>query len=107
MSFFTREAEDTPAPTVQEMIPGEGALHARFKTSRGEMVAELYEERVPRTVANFVALATGGVEWMSSDGPTERPLYSGTVFHRRRRMFAVHLHLLLERLSFLKCLTFL
>ena len=82
MSFFTREAADTPAPSVQEMIPGEGALHARFKTSRGEMVAELYEERVPRTVANFVALATGNVEWMSSDGPTDRPLYSGTVFHR-------------------------
>ncbi|MEC7240420.1 MAG: peptidylprolyl isomerase [Myxococcota bacterium] len=55
----------------------------RFKTSMGDMVAELYEDKAPRTVANFVALATGGVEWTTPSGDkSSDPLYSGTVFHR-------------------------
>jgi peptidyl-prolyl cis-trans isomerase A (cyclophilin A) len=55
----------------------------RFKTSMGDMVAELYETQAPRTVANFVALAIGGVEWTTPAGEkSEKPLYSGTIFHR-------------------------
>jgi peptidyl-prolyl cis-trans isomerase A (cyclophilin A) len=49
----------------------------------GDMVAELYEDKAPRTVANFVALATGGVEWTTPSGDkSSDPLYSGTIFHR-------------------------
>src|SRR5690606_3251778 len=56
---------------------------ARFVTSVGELEADLYEDRTPRTVANFVALARGDVEWRRPDGQTTRdPLYSGTKFHR-------------------------
>ncbi len=88
MSFLSREPVDTPAPPVQDMCPGEGALRARFKTSMGEMVAELYEDKAPRTVANFVALATGGVEWTDPSGEKATgPLYSGTIFHRVIRDF--------------------
>ena len=73
---------DTPAPPVD--VPGEGQLRARFKTSMGDLVAVLYEAEAPRTVANFVALATGKVAWTDpkTREKTERPLYSGTVFHR-------------------------
>ena len=72
---------DTPAPPVD--IPGDGTLMARFKTSVGDIECELYEAQVPRTVANFVALATGTVEWQTPRGKTStEPLYSGTVFHR-------------------------
>ncbi|MEQ1503239.1 MAG: peptidylprolyl isomerase [Myxococcota bacterium] len=72
---------DTPAPPVD--VPGSGKLMARFVTSAGNIEAELYEQDVPRTVANFVALATGKVEWRRPDGRTTRdPLYTGTVFHR-------------------------
>ena len=88
MSFLSRESVDTPAPPVKDMCPGEGVLRARFKTSMGEMVAELYEDQAPRTVANFVALATGGVEWTNPSGEkTSEPLYSGTIFHRVIRDF--------------------
>lgn len=74
---------DTPAPPANVSVPGDGQLYARFKTSMGDMVAKLYEAEAPRTVANFVALATGNVEWKDADGQTtKRPLYSGTVFHR-------------------------
>ncbi|HHO54247.1 MAG TPA: peptidylprolyl isomerase [Deltaproteobacteria bacterium] len=72
---------DTPAPPVD--VPGSGQLKARFVTSKGNIEADLYERKVPRTVANFVALATGTVEWRKPNGqPTTEPLYSGTVFHR-------------------------
>ena len=86
MSFFSRisnEAPDSPAPPVSELVEGTGQLMCRFKTSMGDMVAELYEDKAPRTVANFVALATGGVEWTTPSGDkSSDPLYSGTIFHR-------------------------
>jgi len=86
MSFFSRfsnEGADTPAPPTSELVAGEGKLMCRFKTTMGDMVAELYEEQTPRTVANFVALAIGGVEWTTPSGESSgKPLYSGTIFHR-------------------------
>jgi peptidyl-prolyl cis-trans isomerase B (cyclophilin B) len=42
---------------------------ARFKTERGEIVVELYADRAPLTVENFVNLARAG-------------FYDGTTFHR-------------------------
>jgi peptidyl-prolyl cis-trans isomerase A (cyclophilin A) len=75
-------APDTPAPPASVSVPGEGQLYARFKTSMGDIVAKLFEAEAPRTVANFVALATGTVEWTEGGKKTKRPLYSGTVFHR-------------------------
>jgi len=59
-------------------------VYATFHTSMGDIVCELYEEQAPKTVANFVALATGAREWVepTSGKRTTRPLYDGTVFHR-------------------------
>ena len=71
---------DTPAPPVD--IPGEGELRATLKTSMGDITVVLYERQAPRTIANFVALATGKVEWTDKGEKTSRPLYSDTVFHR-------------------------
>ncbi|GAB4203566.1 MAG: hypothetical protein OHK0013_17790 [Sandaracinaceae bacterium] len=75
---------DTPAPAVDTMVPGTGELRAIFKTSAGDITVKLYEQQCPRTVANFVALALGKVEWTDpkTRQKTSRPLYSGTVFHR-------------------------
>ena len=72
---------DSPAPPVN--IPGNGQLMARFVTSMGDIECVLYETQVPRTVANFVALATGTVKWRQPNGVVSTdPLYTGTVFHR-------------------------
>jgi peptidyl-prolyl cis-trans isomerase A (cyclophilin A) len=74
-------ANDTPAPPVS--IPGTGKLMARFVTDAGNIEAELHEKETPRTVANFVALATGGVEWTKKNGTkTKEPLYQNLKFHR-------------------------
>lgn len=42
-------------------------LYAVFQTSMGTFVAELFEEQVPSTVANFVELATGTKPWRAVD----------------------------------------
>lgn len=71
---------DSPAPSVP---PGEGKLMARFVTTAGDIEAVLYEAETPRTVANFVALATGTVGWTRPDGTrTQDPLYKDIKFHR-------------------------
>jgi cyclophilin family peptidyl-prolyl cis-trans isomerase len=60
--------------------PPSGALDttksytARFKTEKGDIVVELYADRAPRTVENFVNLARTG-------------FYDGTTFHRVIRGF--------------------
>lgn len=72
---------DTPAPKAN--VPGAGKLHARFVTSAGPIECVLHEKEAPRTVDNFVALATGAVEWTTPKGAKSKdPLYTGTVFHR-------------------------
>lgn len=65
-------------------VPGMGKLYARFETSMGDMVAELYEDLVPNTVKNFVGLATGQIPFIdAATGETvQRPFYDGIVFHR-------------------------
>jgi peptidyl-prolyl cis-trans isomerase A (cyclophilin A) len=57
---------------------------ATFVTSMGTFTARLMPDHAPKTVANFVELATGAKEWTdprTRDRSTER-LYDGTIFHR-------------------------
>jgi peptidyl-prolyl cis-trans isomerase A (cyclophilin A) len=57
---------------------------ATFVTSMGSFTVRLMPEHAPKTVANFVDLATGGREWTDPrDGAKKtEPLYPGTIFHR-------------------------
>jgi cyclophilin family peptidyl-prolyl cis-trans isomerase len=57
---------------------------AHIKTSKGEIVVELFEAETPGTVANFVGLATGTKEWTDpkTGGKVKRPFYDGIAFHR-------------------------
>ena len=61
-----------------------GPLYATIKTSMGDIVVQLFEDKAPKTVANFVDLATGKKEWTDpkTGQKTKRPLYNGTIFHR-------------------------
>jgi peptidyl-prolyl cis-trans isomerase A (cyclophilin A) len=79
--FGIGEPKDTPAPAVD--VAGTGRLHVRLTTTLGVIEGELFEKEAPRTVANFVALALGTVEWTDPKGSrVTRPMYPGTVFHR-------------------------
>jgi peptidyl-prolyl cis-trans isomerase A (cyclophilin A) len=61
-----------------------GPLYATLKTSMGDIVIQLFEDKAPKTVANFVNLATGAKEWTDpkTGEKVKRPLYNGTIFHR-------------------------
>ncbi|WP_046529693.1 MULTISPECIES: peptidylprolyl isomerase [Cellulomonas] len=59
-------------------------MFATIHTSAGDIRVELYENHAPRTVENFVGLATGTIEWTdpSTGAPRTDALYDGVIFHR-------------------------
>jgi peptidyl-prolyl cis-trans isomerase A (cyclophilin A) len=60
-------------------------LCATFDTTEGTIVVKLYAKDAPKTVENFVGLATGEKEWThpaTGEKQKNTPLYNGTVFHR-------------------------
>ena len=59
----------------------EDGMYAEFVTSKGNMVAKLFYDKVPVTVANFVALAEGTHPKLP-DSLKGKPFYNGTIFHR-------------------------
>jgi len=68
----------TPSSEVTQAI-------AILKTSLGDITIELFPQSAPQTVANFIGLAQGTIDW--TDPRTDqkvsgRSLYNGTIFHR-------------------------
>ena len=62
-----------------------GTKSATLHTSEGDIEIELYAERAPRTVENFVGLATGEQTWTDPESGEEmegEPLYDDVLFHR-------------------------
>lgn len=59
-------------------------MFATLHTSAGDIRIELYPNHAPKTVDNFVGLATGEKAWKDPRTGAERsePLYDGVVFHR-------------------------
>lgn len=73
-SSDTNQAEDN-----------EREVTAMLQTSRGDIQVELYSERAPRTVENFVGLATGEKVWTDPETGEQvdgEPLYKDVAFHR-------------------------
>ena len=67
------------------------AVYAHFETSPGNFTAELFEDKAPKTVANFAGLADGTKEW-THPRTRERhksPYYDGIIFHRVIRGFVL------------------
>ena len=76
-------------PKVASFQPGE-KITATFETSEGTMVAELFADKCPMTVGNFVALATGEATWTDPEGnDSTAPFYDGTTFHRVIKDFMI------------------
>ncbi|KDE59614.1 peptidylprolyl isomerase [Halostagnicola sp. A56] len=62
-----------------------GDVTATLHTNRGDIDVELYDDRAPRTVDNFVGLATGAKTWEDPETGEEvegEPLYDDVAFHR-------------------------
>jgi peptidyl-prolyl cis-trans isomerase A (cyclophilin A) len=77
---------DDPGTTAHIEAPlAPSGPTAVLDTSMGRMVCGLYSKEAPKTVANFVGLATGTKEY--TDPTTHqkvqgKPFYNGTIFHR-------------------------
>jgi peptidyl-prolyl cis-trans isomerase A (cyclophilin A) len=71
-------------------LPGAGKLVATIKTDKGSLDCELYPDKAPITVANFVGLARGLRPWKTPAGDwVKKPLYDGTPFHRIIKGFMI------------------
>jgi peptidyl-prolyl cis-trans isomerase A (cyclophilin A) len=66
-------------------------VYATIDTTAGKITARLYEKEAPKTVANFVGLATGKKTWTDphTGKKTNKPLYNGTIFHRVVKGFMI------------------
>jgi peptidyl-prolyl cis-trans isomerase A (cyclophilin A) len=71
-------------------LPEKGDLVANIQTELGKLECELYADKAPITVANFVGLARGLRPWKSPQGEwVKKPGYDGTTFHRVVKGFMV------------------
>lgn len=71
----------TPANSAAPGPPPTAVIH----TTAGDMKCELFPDKAPKTVDNFVGLAMGTRDWTNpTTGKTEHnhPLYDGVIFHR-------------------------
>jgi peptidyl-prolyl cis-trans isomerase A (cyclophilin A) len=71
-------------------LPGEGQkLYADLQTDSGKLECELFPDKAPLTVANFVGLARGVRPWKKDGKWVKQPLYDGLVFHRVVKGFMI------------------
>ncbi len=84
--------QETAAPqlhytSASQTAPKSGPKNpvAIIHTTLGDMKCELFPNKTPKTVANFIGLATGEKDWINpATGKVShnRPLYDGVIFHR-------------------------
>ncbi|UJR80547.1 peptidylprolyl isomerase [Sandaracinus amylolyticus] len=78
------EGGDFTLDEAVEGMPIDGQLVAEISTDLGTLFCDLYADRAPRTVANFVGLARGRRPWWDARAGIWRrqPYYANTTFHR-------------------------
>jgi peptidyl-prolyl cis-trans isomerase A (cyclophilin A) len=69
--------------TYTKDLTGNGKLSATIETTLGTLHCELFGDKAPMTVANFVGLATGKKAWTGTDHTVQKkPYFDGIEFHR-------------------------
>jgi peptidyl-prolyl cis-trans isomerase A (cyclophilin A) len=66
-------------------------LYAEIETSAGRITCRLLPSEAPKTVENFVGLATGKKAWTDPRDQKEKhtPFYTGLIFHRVIKDFMI------------------
>jgi peptidyl-prolyl cis-trans isomerase A (cyclophilin A) len=75
---------DAPQATAAAFVHPNGPTVV-MDTSMGRITCQFYQRQAPRTVANFIGLAEGAIDWIDPATKTKqhnRPYYDGTIFHR-------------------------
>ena len=76
-------ANPTPIMSTPSAVITEAT--AVIKTSKGNITIELFPKSAPKTVANFIGLSKGTIEWTdpkTGKKVSGKSLYAGTIFHR-------------------------
>lgn len=75
----------------KETLNKENGLFAKFSTNEGSFVCELYYDKAPVTVGNFVALAEGKMEFTDpkTNEKVKKKYYNGLIFHRVIKNFVI------------------
>ncbi|HEY0191175.1 MAG TPA: peptidylprolyl isomerase [Kofleriaceae bacterium] len=87
-----RPPEASDLAVYIKAIKGKGALTATIATSQGTLHCQLFDDKAPATVANFIGLATGQKAWIDpATGKTvkNKPFYDGLTFHRVLPQFMI------------------
>jgi peptidyl-prolyl cis-trans isomerase A (cyclophilin A) len=80
-----------PAALAKSSLKEPPGLYAIMDTTAGRIVFRLNEKEAPKTVANFVGLASGTKTWTDPKTAKEvkRPFYNGLIFHRIVKSFMI------------------
>jgi peptidyl-prolyl cis-trans isomerase A (cyclophilin A) len=71
-------------------LAGSGPLVAEIQTGLGKLTCDLFSDKAPITVANFVGLARGLRPFKTPSGEwVKKPGYDGTTFHRVIKGFMI------------------
>ena len=80
-------------------VPGRSQAHETLgamttiimRTSEGDITIDLFDDKAPNTVANFLGLATGEKEWADpyTGQPSHGKFYNGLTFHRVIKQFMI------------------
>lgn len=94
LSFAQTDSSAKPAPAAKPNSAAKPAAPARpappkpyavIDTTAGKMMCQLFPDKAPIGVDNFIGLAKGTKDWKNPvSGATKHgvPLYDGTIFHR-------------------------
>jgi peptidyl-prolyl cis-trans isomerase A (cyclophilin A) len=75
---------DAPQATAAALVHPNGPTVV-MDTSMGRITCQFYQRQAPRTVANFIALAEGTIDWIdptTNQKQHNKRYYDGTIFHR-------------------------
>ena len=91
--FSSQPAASQPASAAQNSETKEhtmkDGLYAKIKTSKGDILLELYYTKTPLTVINFVGLAEGTLAYGGAPKATGTRFYDGLKFHRVIKDFMI------------------
>lgn len=78
-----KKVEQTSTENKQAPVLEKGT-YAKIKTTLGDITCRLFADKAPKTVANFVELATGKKEYTDpkTQEKTTGKFYDGIIFHR-------------------------